>query len=272
MQTLLMDWTYDILGTLALLVTLLWLGNFISYRWIKNRVLFERRWDYNICCGTTDGGGINADIVRHRLVPNYQAVEDVTRLPYPDGHFARVLSSHTLEHVDDPVAMYRELRRVGQQVTVLVPPLWDIAAAFNPFEHRVIFLTLRSRHDHGLPPFVPYALGRWVQQHLGQWIRADTSVPDAIAQRADAGQPESSRTPSPVCTDSWGKDLLPRLRSLCPPYRIWSSLHIPMIWALSAWTLHAESRLGFLFLCTALIALWLDQSQPTVVTARVQDP
>jgi len=84
-----------------------------------------------------------------------------------------VLCSHTLEHVDDPAAMFAELRRVGRRVTVLVPPLWDLGAALNLFEHRVIFLSWRTRHDDALPPFVRFAPARWVQQLVGQRIRAD---------------------------------------------------------------------------------------------------
>jgi SAM-dependent methyltransferase len=150
-----------------------WIANFASYRIIKRRTLAERRWDYNICCGNTDGGGINADIVRHSDVPNFELVKDVTALPHADGAFEHVLCSHTLEHVDDPVSFYSELRRVGRNVTVLVPPLWDFTAALNPFEHRVIFLTMASRHDNRLPPFVRFLPARWLQDRMGQRVEAD---------------------------------------------------------------------------------------------------
>lgn len=152
--------------------TILWSANFLSYRYLKERTLRERTWDYNICCGETDGGGINADIVRHGAVPRFELVTDVTALPHADGTFAHVLCSHTLEHVDDPRAMFRELRRVGRRVTILVPPLWDLAAALNPFEHRVIFLTFRTRHDDRLPAFVRYVPARWLQSLRGQRIIA----------------------------------------------------------------------------------------------------
>ncbi len=163
----------DATAAFATLVLLLWCANHVSYRLIKNCVLRERSWDYNICCGTTDGGGINADIVQHADLPRFELVTDVTRLAHADRAFERVLCSHTLEHVDDPEAMFRELRRVGKRVTILVPPLWDLAAALNPFEHRVIFLTAASRHDDRLPPFIRYAPARWIQTRLGQRIDAD---------------------------------------------------------------------------------------------------
>ncbi len=158
-----------------------WALNFLSYRVIKERTLRERRWDYNICCGVTDGGGVNADIVRHGPVPRFELVEDVTRLPHGTGTFAHVLCSHTLEHVDDPGAMFAELRRVGRRVTILVPPLWDPFGAFNPLEHRVIFLSLATRHDDRLPPYVVYRPARWLQGVLGQRIKG--RLPGAIVVR-----------------------------------------------------------------------------------------
>lgn len=160
------------LAALILGSALLWSANYLSYRHLKEKTLRERRWDYNICCGETDGGGVNADIVRHGEVPNFELVTDVNRLPHADGRFAHVLCSHTLEHVDDPAAMFAELRRVGRHVTILVPPLWDLAAALNPFEHRVIFLTCSTRHDDRLPPYVAFRPARWLQSARGQRIIA----------------------------------------------------------------------------------------------------
>jgi hypothetical protein len=164
-------WTCAALATVSML---LWLGNFLSYRVIKTRVLRERAWDYNICCGETDGGGVNADIAQFGAIPNFELVTDVTALKHPSGAFAHVLCSHTLEHVDEPQAMFAELRRVGQQVTILVPPLWDLAAALNPFEHRVIFLTWSTRHENHLPPYIRYVPARWLQEWRGQRIVAHT--------------------------------------------------------------------------------------------------
>lgn len=161
-----------VLAALVLVVLLKGL-NHLSYRVLKRRVMRERRWDYNICCGTTDGGGINADIVRHADVPRFELVADVCRIPHPSAAFDTVLCSHTLEHVDDPAAMFAELRRVGRRVTVLVPPLWDLGAALNLLEHRVVFLTWRTRHDDALPPYIRFRPARWLQDRIGQRIRAD---------------------------------------------------------------------------------------------------
>ena len=150
----------------------LWILHEISYTMAKYRVLRRQKWDLNICCGLTDGGGTNADIMRHAELPHYVQVDDVYDLPFKDGEFDTVLCSHTIEHVDDPEAMYRELKRVGGSVTIVIPPLWDIAAVLNVFEHRSIFLTFRKEHVDRLPRFVPLPGARWLQQRAGQRIRA----------------------------------------------------------------------------------------------------
>ncbi|HEX9902539.1 MAG TPA: class I SAM-dependent methyltransferase [Acidobacteriota bacterium] len=150
---------------------LLWLLNQLSYRLMKTRIIGRRKWDLNICCGKIDGGGVNADIVRHTEVPNFVLVEDITKLPFPDKQFPSVLCSHTIEHVDDPRRFYAELCRVGREVTLILPPLWDISAALNILEHRWIFLTWKKEH-RSLPRFVRLPLARTIHKLFGQWIKA----------------------------------------------------------------------------------------------------
>lgn len=146
-------------------------ANYLSYFLMKRNILASQVWGLNICCGKTDGGGINADIHQHVELPNFQRIEDVYRLPFADKQFQSVLCSHTIEHVEDPVAFYRELKRVGEEVTLVIPPLYDIAAVLNIFEHRWIFLSFRKKHDR-LPPYVKLPLARWVQRHFGQINRS----------------------------------------------------------------------------------------------------
>ncbi len=152
-------------------IAALWAMNQISYRFLKNRILKRQKWDLNICCGKTDGGGVNADIVRHGDVPRFQCIEDIYRLPFREGQFDSVLCSHTLEHVENPDRFYGELCRVGRQVVLVLPPLWDITAALNVLEHRWIFLTLRKVHAHP-PRRIRLPLARFVQQRLGQRLHS----------------------------------------------------------------------------------------------------
>lgn len=145
---------------IALLVITIYafLANFVSYYLGKRRILNGQKWDLNICCGKTDGGGLNVDIVRHKELPRFKQVGNIYDLPFENGEFDTVLCSHTMEHVDDPRRFYAELQRVGKKVTLVVPPLYDIAAVFNVLEHKWIFLALKKRH-HTLPRFVklPFA-------------------------------------------------------------------------------------------------------------------
>lgn len=146
--------------------------NRLSYLRLKIRIIGRARWDLNICCGATDGGGVNADIVRHSpRIPNFVRVDDIYRLPFRNRQFKRVLCSHTMEHVDDPERFDRELRRVGETVLYLLPPLWDVAAAFNLLEHKWIFLTFRKEHRQ-LPRHVKLPLSWTLQRHFKQRVKA----------------------------------------------------------------------------------------------------
>jgi SAM-dependent methyltransferase len=159
------------LGLALALALALWAPHQVSYRMQKSRILKRQRWGLNICCGRTDGGGINADIFRHADLPRFRLVEDIYRLPFSDKQFETVLCSHTLEHVEDPDRFFSELCRVGERVTLVLPPLWDITAALNVFEHRWIFLTLKK--EHGRPPRrIRLPLAGTLQRMFGQRIHS----------------------------------------------------------------------------------------------------
>ncbi len=160
-----------ILLYLAAFVLLMFVTNHLSYNVMKRRILNRQKWGLNICCGKTDGGGVNVDIVKHADVPNYIQVTDVYHLPFADKQFDTVLSSHTIEHVDDPKRFFDELSRVGKEVTLVIPPLWDISAALNLLEHRHIFLTLTKEH-RTLPSHVVLPFAAAIQRLIGQRIHA----------------------------------------------------------------------------------------------------
>ena len=160
-------------AAIALVSILLYLiiSNRLSYGFLKKRILCSHRWDLNICCGTTDGGGINADIHKHADLPNFRQISNIYSLPFRDGEFRRVLCSHTIEHVEEPARFYGELKRVGREVLLVVPPLWDLSASFNILEHRWLFLTFRKRHST-LPRFLRLPLAAAIQRRFGQRLRA----------------------------------------------------------------------------------------------------
>jgi len=154
---------------IAIFIVLIYISvaHYISYFMEKKRILNRQTWDLNICCGKTDGGGLNVDIYKHKDVPNFRLVNDIYNLPFADGSFDTVLSSHTIEHVDHPVQFYEELVRVGKNVTIVVPPLYDLAAVLNLFEHKWIFLTFKKEHQT-LPRFIRFPFSDVFHSLFGQ--------------------------------------------------------------------------------------------------------
>lgn len=150
------------------------LAHFISYRVLKNRILKRQKWDLNICCGHTDGGGVNVDIVEQKNIPKFKQVEDIYHLPFKSGQFENVLCSHTIEHVDDPVKFFNELKRVGKHVTIVIPPLYDLSAAINAFEHKHVFLSFKKEHTQ-LPRYTRLPFAASIQRRLGQINYPSTS-------------------------------------------------------------------------------------------------
>jgi len=159
------------LEIIAGVLVLLFGANYLSYTVLNKRILRRQRWGLNICCGKTDGGGVNADIFQHADVPNFRLVDDIYHLPFEDKTFDTVLCAHTAEHVDDPQAFAHELERVGHHVTYVMPPLWDLSAVLNVLEHKWIFLTFRKER-HRLPRHVRLPLSGLIQRHLGQRLHA----------------------------------------------------------------------------------------------------
>lgn len=143
------------------------IAHYISYTLEKEKILKAQTWGLNICCGKTDGGGVNADIYKHQELPNFQLVNDIYHLPFQNKQFDSVLCSHTIEHVDDPKKFFAELQRVGEKVTVVIPPLYDIGAVLNVFEHQYIFLSFKKAHNE-LPPFIRLPFSGAIQRKLGQ--------------------------------------------------------------------------------------------------------
>ena len=151
----------------AIIIFLHW----YSYRHLKTSIIGRQRWDLNICCGNTDGGGVNVDIVQHSELPNFVRVDNIYDLPFADGEFETVLCSHTAEHVDYPQRFDRELQRIAKQVVYILPPVWDLAAALNVWEHKWLFLSIRKVHC-ALPARIPLPFARRLQARFGQKIAA----------------------------------------------------------------------------------------------------
>jgi SAM-dependent methyltransferase len=65
--------------------------------------------------------------------------QDATKLPYPNASFDRLIATHVLEHIPDPVAALREWDRVvrpGGLLSIVLPCdpglLWRFGRSFGP--------------------------------------------------------------------------------------------------------------------------------------------
>jgi SAM-dependent methyltransferase len=82
--------------------------------------------DVNVDCfvrgwNNQEGDQKQGEFLNPRLIPNF-IVAHAEYLPFKDGCFEVVFSSHTIEHVKDPLRMLKELFRVSKrQVTVRCP-------------------------------------------------------------------------------------------------------------------------------------------------------
>ena len=152
---------------IIIVIVYLWLAHFISYNILKNRILKSRKWDLNICCGKTNGKGINADIKKHSNVPNFKLIKNIYKLPFKNKEFKHTLCSHTIEHVDNPEKFFKELKRVSKNVTIVIPPLYDLSAALQLFEHKWLFLTFKKKHNK-LPKYIKLPFTSFIHKNFKQ--------------------------------------------------------------------------------------------------------
>lgn len=148
-----------------------WFANYFSYKILKTKIFKSQEWDLNICCGKTDGGGINADIFKYLEVPNFVQVDDIYNLPFKNKQFTSVLCSHTMEHVENPKLFFSELSRIGKEVTIVIPPFYDLAAMLNFMEHKWIFLSFNKKHTK-LPAYIRLPFSGVIQKKFGQRLHA----------------------------------------------------------------------------------------------------
>ena len=157
---------FEILAVIAIYTII---AHLLDYRILKNYYFNKQKWDLNISCGLTDCGGLNGDIIE-RKVKNFIKIRNIYNLPFKDKQFNYVISSHTIEHIEDPVKFYNELKRVSKNVTLLLPPIWDIAAVGFFMEHKWQFLTLKTKHANILPK--SFKLPYWkYQRKFGQRVK-----------------------------------------------------------------------------------------------------
>lgn len=95
---------------------------------------------------------VRPQVVRLNLDPNHaDVIGDGCALPFRDKAFDIVFSNSVIEHVADPAAMAREVRRVGRAYWVQAPDFWF------PIE------------PHLVGPFVHWLPAPW-RQRVARWF------------------------------------------------------------------------------------------------------
>ena len=98
----------------------------------------------DVACGDYPQGTCNVDLFvgdtnqRHEgpvhlvLTPNFVRAE-ACHLPFKTGTFETVRCSHAIEHLDDPVALIREMARVSKHHIVIICPFkYGVNANMSP--------------------------------------------------------------------------------------------------------------------------------------------
>lgn len=84
----------------------------------------------DVGCGSLQQGDFNIDVQKQLGV---DVVADGCHLPFRSNTFQRVVSHHSLEHMDDPLQGLREMVRVSSnRVIVTVPHRYGAYAKIDP--------------------------------------------------------------------------------------------------------------------------------------------
>lgn len=98
----------------------------------------------DVGCGNKPLGDINVDLQKHPNVHGLIFIRaDARNLPFRDKIFARSLSHHCIEHVDDPHQMIQEMKRVTRGKIEIRTPLlfsYDYRFMFKGRIHKHWFL------------------------------------------------------------------------------------------------------------------------------------
>jgi ubiquinone/menaquinone biosynthesis C-methylase UbiE len=90
---------------------------------------------------------------------------DILQLPFSDGQFDTVVSTHTLEHVLDIASAIRKLRRICAKKLIIVVPreresIWSVNPHFHYFPYEHSFL------KHMLPPSEKWSIKRIQRDYI----------------------------------------------------------------------------------------------------------
>ena len=109
---------------------------------------------------------VGVDFSEHAEWTSLENIEflkhDIFNLPFEDGQFDTVISTHTLEHVLDISAAVRELRRVcNQRLIIVVPRERESIWSFNPHFHYFPY-------EHSFLKFLLPLPNQWQIERVGR--------------------------------------------------------------------------------------------------------
>ena len=109
---------------------------------------------------------VGVDFSEHTEWKSLEKIEflkhDIFNLPFEDGRFDTVISTHTLEHVLDIPAAVRELRRICvQRLIVVVPRERESIWSFNPHFHYFPY-------EHSFLKFLLPLPKKWCIKRIGR--------------------------------------------------------------------------------------------------------
>lgn len=120
------------------------------------------------------GVDIGQEVFENPHVDEAKQLED-GRIPYPADYFDSVVSSYVLEHLDDPVAVFKEVRRVlrpGGFFILRTPNKYHyvpVLAQITPHRFHKYINTKRGRAEHDtFPTFYRANTARRLRQLAGQ--------------------------------------------------------------------------------------------------------
>lgn len=158
----------------------------------------------DVGCGHTPRGTVNVDLytrrsghflrkdkfIRPKSTPNFVRA-DAHYLPFRNSIFPKVVTHHTLEHLDNPVKAIKEMLRVTKKTLEIVVPFWiteEIHLIFHP-KKKVWFRKhhvnrFSKRHFHKIfKGFHCYTKYIYTPYHISLFV----PIPDQIFCRVTKG-------------------------------------------------------------------------------------
>jgi ubiquinone/menaquinone biosynthesis C-methylase UbiE len=153
--------------------------------------LHSRPHEYVMTDSSDEMLAISREKFRAKIAEGWLRVEkqDATRLTYTDGSFDRLIASHVLEHIPNPVMALEEWNRVvrpGGIISILLPcdpgMLWRVGRAFGPrrnAEKRGIEYDYLEAAEHVNPIFNLIAFIRYhFESIVERWYPLRLPIPD----------------------------------------------------------------------------------------------